>query len=524
VTALALGPTAELVLAGAAAAVVGLVVFAPYVRAGGYHLDDWSNGAVFHFQGADGLFRWMLSGTPRSPLASVYTAAAYGALGQHEHMHLALAALLHLGVGLLLFGLLRELSLDWVRASACAALAILFPYADSIWLWATAGQLDLSVAFWLLGAILAVRGLRSAEHGGRWHAGALLLYAASVLLYDETLIVVALTGSLYLLRATRRVALRRWALDAGTVGLCFLLFSSQLVNLTGGQDVHVTLGLRATLDHIGMIADEGLTVAIASLVPFGSPGRTAVLVSVLALVAGSGFVAWRTPDAGVRRELVRSLLLALGGAMVAIAGWGMLAPGDPAYYSPGKPALGNRLNLVADIGLPLLVVGLVGLAATLAFAAVPRDRRWATPLLIAVAATGIGGAYLDRIYVDRAAWLESRREQGIVLERLRGLMARPPAGSTVIARGFPLYVGGDVPVFNASWDLDGAVKLLWNDATLRAWPGPPGSLACGGTGMAVTGFGNLGLPALYGHVFVVDVATGRAARIDSAAGCRALGS
>ncbi|MEA2300808.1 MAG: hypothetical protein QOE44_1343, partial [Solirubrobacteraceae bacterium] len=55
-TALALGPTAELGLAGVAAAVLGLVVFAPYVRAGGYHLDDWSNGAVFHFQGADGLF------------------------------------------------------------------------------------------------------------------------------------------------------------------------------------------------------------------------------------------------------------------------------------------------------------------------------------------------------------------------------------------------------------------------------------------------------------------------------------
>ncbi|MCA1688991.1 MAG: hypothetical protein LC720_00615 [Actinobacteria bacterium] len=411
-TAFALGPSAELGLAGVAAAVLGLILFAPYVRAGGYHLDDWSNGAVFHFQGANGLFHWMLSGTPRSPLASVYTAAAYGALGQHEHMHLALAALLHLGVGLLLFGLLRELSLDWVRASACAALAILFPYADSIWLWATAGQLDLSVAFWLLGAILAVRGLRSAD----------------------------------------------------------------------------------------------------------------VLVGVLALVAGSGFVAWRTPDAGVRRELRRSLALALGGAMVAIAGWGMLAPGDPTYYSPGKPALGNRLNLVADIGLPVLVVGLVGLAATLAFAAVPRERRWATPLLIGVAATGIGGAYLDRIYVDRAAWVESRREQGIVLERLRSLMARPPAGSTVIARGFPLYVGADVPVFNASWDLDGAVKLLWNDATLRAWPGPPGSLACGGTGMSVTGFGSLGLPAQYGHVFVVDVASGQAARIDSASGCRALGS
>ena len=40
----------------------------------------------------------------------------------------------------------------------------------------------------------------------------------------------------------------------------------------------------------------------------------------------------------------------------------------------------------------------------------------------------------------------------------------------------------------------------------------------------ITGFGNLGLPAQYGHVFVVDVASGRAARIDSASGCRALGS
>jgi hypothetical protein len=522
--ALRLQPGGELVVAGLASAVLGLVVFLPYVRAGGYHLDDWSNGSAFHFHGFTGLFNSTLYATPRTPLYAVFLASVYQLLAEHEHWHLALSAGLHLVVGLLLFRLLRQLSMPRVSAAACVALALLFPYADSLWLWANACQMDTAVGLWLLGATLAVRGLASSDRGRTWHGGALVLYAASVLLYDATLIAVALTGALYLLRAQRRLALRRWAADVGVVVACFVLFGSQLVDLTGGVDVHVVIGLRATLDHALLIAGQGLTIATQALVPFGSPGRTPVSLTVLALVLGAVLVARRTTDAVLRRELVRSLVTVVAGTLSTIAGWGMLAPADPAYYSPLAPALSNRVNLIADIGLPVVAVGLLGLVAALIFSGVPRDRRWAGPLLVLVGTTAIAGAYLHHIDADRAAWIASRRMQGVVLDRLHALLGPPPAGSTVVVRGFALYTGPDVPVFNASWDLNGAVQLLWNDGTLRAWPGPPGSLACAATGMTVTGFGELGPLAQYGHVFVADVSSGVASRVDSLRQCRALPS
>lgn len=320
------------------------------------------------------------------------------------------------------------------------------------------------------------------------------------------------------------MALRRWAADVATVALCFLLFSSQIVNLTGGRDVHVTLGLRATLNHVATLADQGLTLAVGALVPFGAPGRTAVALAVLALVLIAGFVGWRTTDSALRDELVQWLALALAGAVVTIGGWGMLAPADPTYYSPLQPSLGNRVNLLADIGLPVLAVGLLGLLGALIFSGVPRDRRWGVPLVILAVAIPIAHVYLDRVDVDRAAWIQSRRMQGFVLDRLHQLISRPPPGSAVIARGFGLYTGPSVPVFNASWDLNGAVQLLWHDPTLHAWPAPPGTLVCTETGMTVNGLGDLGPAVGYGHVFVVDVSTGAASRVDSLRQCRALPS
>ncbi len=520
--ALRLRPGDELALAGLAAGTLGFLVFGPYIHAGGFIYDDWRNSATMHFHGFGGLLHLHLEIAPRRPLGSLYFAVVFGVLGSHEHWQLALAAGLHTVVGLLLFVLLRALDLDRVSAGAAAALTLLFPYSDSTWLWASAGQLELCVGCWLLGMIFALLGLRSEIHGWRWHGAALALYGSSILLYEETLLVVLLTGALYLLRAPSRVALRRWGADAVTSALCFLFFSSQLVKLGGGRDVHVALGVRATLHHMQTIADQGLTVAVGALVPFGSPERWAITAVVLVLIAGAGLVVRRTGDAAIRRDLVRWLLVACAGALVAIAGWAMLSAAD-AYYSPEQAGVGNRVNLLAGIGLPVLAMGLLGLVSTLTFAAVPHERRWAGALLTLLITAVLAAAYLNRVETDRGVWVQARRTQSFVLARLRQAIPPPPAGSTVIARGFGLYSAPGVPVFAASWDLDGAVELLWQDPSLRAWPTPPGGLTCGGAGMSVAGI-NVNPPASYGHTFLVDVRTRTASRIDSARQCRSLGT
>jgi len=508
------------VLAGLALAIFGAIAFGPYVSRGGFMYDEWEAQAIGRLQGFGTLFNHVISVTPRRPLGALYWAVLHTLFGAHEHVYLVQSATLRVSLSLVLFVLLRELRLDRVSAGAAAVLALLFPFSDTTWLWGSVGQLSLSLICWLGGVLAALRGLRPDTRGWKWHALAVLLYVASILTYEDTLIVVVIGGVLYLGLAPRGEALRRWAADIGGVSLAVLFFTSRWIDLAGGHGTHVSQGIGGTLNHIKVIADQGLTVGARSVVPFGAPERWAVVAGVLLVVVVAAWVAWRTPEAALRNELRNWLCAGAAGTIVTISGWGMLAAAD-VYYSPAQVGIGNRINAMAAIGLALVAVTVVRLAGTLAFSGLPRDRRVASAVLTVVMTAGIAGAYLDLVKVDRRDWWRARAKQGAVIERVRSSIASPPAGSTIIARGFPLYEAPGVPVFAASWDLDGAVKLLWHNSSLHAVPAPPGALRCGPSGVTVAG-GTTHQPAEYRHTYLIDAAKGPAVRIDSLRQCNDL--
>ncbi len=511
-------PVGEIVVAAVGLAMLGAIAFLPYVHRGGFTYDDWQEQAIAQLHGFSALFNSIIDTTPRRPLGALYFSIVHTILGGHEHMHLALAAGLRLVASLALFAVLRQLRLDRVSAGAAAGLALLFPYSDATWLWATGAQMSLSVICWLLGLLLGLRGLRSGTRMWIWQTLACVLYAASILIYEDTLIVVVLSGALYVGRAPRRVVLGAWAASVGAAALAFLLFTSRWVQLAGGSDTHGELGIHDTLKHARAIANQGLSLAATSLVPFGAPGRWAVAIGVILLAAVAGLVAWRTADIPLRRELIQWLAAGVAGVIVAIGGWAMLARADP-YYSPLQAGIGNRINVVAGIGLAVLSVGIIRLGTTLALSSLPRDRRVVSAALTVAVATGIGGSYLHRIGSDRGDWWRARRLQGAVLADLRAV-GRPPQGTTVIARGFPLFSAPGVPVFAASWDLDGALKLLWQDPTVRGLPAPPAGISCDSTGVNIAGVTTEPVP--YGHTLVVDVGSRRVSRVGTILQCRRL--
>lgn len=512
-------PRAEPLLAAAALALLAAIALAHYLRHGGFIYDDWSTAATMHFHGFGTLATHVLDAAAHRPLSAIYYPVVEAALGSHEHWHLVLVAVLRVGLSLVLFVLLRELRFDRLSAGAAAALALLNPWDDSTLLWGSTGHMTLAVVLWLAGLLVALRALRSGSR--RAHALAVALYLASILLYEIALVVVLLSGLLYLGRAPRREALRRWAIEVAAVGLAVLLFTSRLLHPLGGDDVHAAQGLGGTLRHLGTIVDQGLTVTAAALVPFGAPGRVAVALGALLLVLTGAVVAWRAPDAELRRELRRWLAACALGAAIVAGGWVVLAVADP-YYSPGQLGVGNRINIVACVGLAVLAIALVRLATALAFGALPRDRERYAALLTLLVTASIAGAYLDHLDTDRSAWENARSQQTVVLQALRNSMAPPPPGTTLIARGFNLWAAPGVPVFAAYWDLDGAVKLMWRDPTLRAWPAPRGALSCARTGIAVTGISKGRAPARYGHTILADLTSGARAQIATPAVCRVL--
>ncbi len=66
-------------------------------------------------------------------------------------------------------------------------------------------------------------------------------------------------------------------------------------------------------------------------------------------------------------------------------------------------------------------------------------------------------------------WRRSAELQGEVLAALREI-DRPAAGSTVYVFGMPATVAPRLPVFADTWDLNSAVRLTFQDESLRGYP------------------------------------------------------
>jgi hypothetical protein len=109
------------------------------------------------------------------------------------------------------------------------------------------------------------------------------------------------------------------------------------------------------------------------------------------------------------------------------------------------------------------------------------------------------------------------------LAALHAAIPKPPPDSRILLFGVPAYVALGIPVFAAPWDLNGAVKLVWNDASLSAYPVNTGDvLTCGRFAVQPPGPGYSPAQAgPYGQVFFVDPQNRTVVRVDSRAECRA---
>jgi hypothetical protein len=417
-----------------------------------------------------------------------------------------------------LFLVLRQLRVDRVIAGATAVLALLFPFSDATWLWSNQSQISLSVVLWLGGLLFALHGLRLQR--AVWHGVAVVLYVASILLNEITLVVILVSGVLYYGRASRRRALWSWGADIGEGALAVLLFTSRLVQVWGGSDVHEARGGSGAIDHARLIADQGLTVAARTVEPFGSPQRALVGTGVAVLVSVGLLVAERTSHPELRSDLSQWLLVAGAGVAVAVGGWVVLAPSD-AYYSPPQAGIGNRINVLAGLGLALLTVALIRLGVSLAL------RSWPSAGVESSDRDDARGRSVRRRLPQPGGWGSCCRGArspagGRRAERPPGLDESYAARLNDHCTCFSLQVAPGVPVFAASWDLDGAVKLLWRDPSLTGWPAPAHGVSCTRKGVLVPVVAPNRPPGRYRRTFVVDLPSSHATRVDSPSACRAV--
>ena len=496
--------------------ILAAAVFGSHVLKGGFYNDDWSFSVIYRF--APGFFDAVAGMTWQwfRPVTMVYWPLTHALFGLETSLHLAWAIALAVLVSVLLYLLLRTLRMERVHAGVIAALVLLFPPSDSTRLWATGSIALVAIAFYLAGTLVALHGFRrSGRRAVVMHLVAVSLYALSVMSYEVAAVAILASGALYAYWSGWRRALPRWIADVAVIATVLALVTSNSWNKPQP--------LLTQLRHAGIIADQALWVLTYATVPFAGVRRTSVLALLVAVVLAGALVSRLLPVGDLARAQLRRWLLTAGAAIAAMGvGYAMYVPADPDLYVPLGPGQHNRMNVLAAVGFVLLVYSLAMVAATLVFRGLPNWEAWSAGLAVAVG-VAIGAGYVQDVRADGRQWDRAARIQEQIVRKVRELVGDPRPGSVLYVSGFPTEAAPGIPTFTAPWDLDGALRIAWDEPSLAAYPAVPGtSLTCGRRRITVhswlTAFGPAPLGS-YGRTFLIDVATSRSMPIRGRASC-----
>jgi hypothetical protein len=490
--------------------VIGAFAYGSYVADGGFYSDDWSIASDYRF--ADSPRYWTAVGNLEDvlggrPLAALLLPLPHALFGVDPQLHLGLALGLGIATSLCLYLMLRTLSLPPPHAGAIAVLALLFPWSDVIRLWPTASILSLSLCFLFLGVALAVNGFRRRGRAAiAMHACACALYLLSVLTYEATAGAALLAGFLYLGRAPVATAARRWLADIVVV-LAAVGYSLS----TTVSERHVG-SIAERISDVGPFVRQSATLLVSSIVPVDSPGKP---IQALVLLAAAGIVAlalarYRRTSQPALRDWLRMIAI----AVVTIGAAYFMFLGSNLH--PGDPGIDMRANILAGIGFCILAYAIVAIGSRLLFASGS-----AGSILALVAALAIAVGYGIQTRDDANSWRRAAALQREVLAALDRQLPLP-RDSTVLTFGFPAQSGPEVPIFDKSWDLDGAVKLEADDPTLRGFPVyEEVAVRCEPRVLLIDGGGNYGtIRVEYGRAYFLDVTPSRVRRIRTPGTCR----
>lgn len=144
---------------------------------------------------------------------------------------------------------------------------------------------------------------------------------------------------------------------------------------------------------------------------------------------------------------------------IFLLGYAIFFTNSQVGFSP--TGIDNRVAIAGAIGVAITIVGFLGWMTRLLLP--EKIARISFCILIAIMSTG------SFLVVNAIAtfWIRAHQEGQIILADIREQHPTIPAGSTLILDGVCAYVG-PAPVFEAEWDLKGALQTYYKDPTMRA--------------------------------------------------------
>lgn len=476
----------EFVAVAIGLALVAALVYGDHVLRGGFMWDDWENAGTTHYGYEHGfLGPFDLRQAAYRPVLALLIPLPHLVFGVHPAFHLALGLACAVAAGAAFHALLRAAGASRSFALAAATLALVFPWASSTRLWATATLNMVAVALIAAAAAISLRQLATGDR--RRVVLTAGMCAAAVLTYEAVVGIVALLPLLYRTRAPWRAALVRWRPEALAT-----------TKREGGP----------MAEHAVTIGRQGAALTARALEPWGAPPAIAVLAVAVVLVVAA--------LVGRRRPASRPAVGAVGLGIAALAAaWAPFVPGE-AKYVPSAPGIYDRVNVVAGFALAALVCALVACLRQLA------PRGLAGTVLAAATVVIVGAGWVVHARAQVAAYDRAAAASRAELAAVARALPAPRHGSVIVVFQPRDSVAPGVPVFGHSWDLGAALKLRYRDPSLAGLPVAPNTTVhCGGVALVVADPGSAPSLAPYDSAVLVGAGGGRPTRVPDARGCRA---
>jgi hypothetical protein len=469
--------------------IVALSVLSYLLRLG-FSSDDWTFLGYFQTN-PDQSFLGLL-GTENllqmrsRPVQFVYLVSLYSCFGLAPFgYHLVNACVL--GSGTLFFYLaLRELSCLRMVALALPAVYGLLPDYATDRFWMASFEATLSMTLYFIGLYAALRMVRARRAWGGWALAAGGALLASALAYEVFLplfpVIPLLAGYRAPLTAQPEEG-QRWRVPVLIVGTALLAvvvaaFKAATTSRLGALSslpVHLATNIRQAFAPAGAETDYGLNLERAGLVHFTTyglglphaawrlaravPDAANVGVAVVVALTVLGYLRHVLGRPGAALPSLRLALVLLG------AGLGVFGLGYSIFIVYGglqltPSGIGNRTAIAAAVGVAASLVGVIGFLTSGLPAA---WRRIAFPALVALVC-GAGCAVTNSL---ASYWIDAyARARQVITDIERTVPALPPE-TTLLLDGICPYLGPAV-VFESSWDLAGALAIVYGDRSLRA--------------------------------------------------------
>lgn len=154
----------------------------------------------------------------------------------------------------------------------------------------------------------------------------------------------------------------------------------------------------------------------------------------------------------------RCLIMIVVGFALALAGYSTFFIQANVQFT--MAGLGNRVSLMAVPGIAIFLIGITGLISTI----VPQ--RNSSAFIAAVVATLCASGTLVNGTIG-SFFAEATRRQEQILSKITSILPEQLDGNTLLIDGFCPYYG-PAPLFEAPWDMAGALRVRLHNPRLRA--------------------------------------------------------